>query len=331
MPDLQSVVTLGYRMLRFRTALLIALFVAIADAGTKTNPTHYSSRLLLVLITLAAWYILGTSINDLADEAIDQVNLKGNANRPLINGQASRRSLWLLAGGACLIAMGLAYSLGITSLLITIGAICLSYVYSMPPIQISHRGIVAPLVLPLGYVAYPFLLTLIANKASFNSSRFWLLTGLYISFIARIILKDFRDVKGDAKFGKRTFIVRHGPVATCIVSSICWIIGTSILAVRFWSWPLLAILLLPFAAAILYCLRWLSQERRLKQQVQLVGLIGRLGNGAALLVLTALYYELEPTKKTIYRILLIGIALLGVSSAYSLYQTLILARLKTKT
>ena len=39
-----------------------------------------------------------------------------------------------------------------------------------------------------------------------------LLAGLYVGFIGRILLKDFRDVRGDALFGKRTFLVRHGLV-----------------------------------------------------------------------------------------------------------------------
>lgn len=48
---------------------------------------------------------------------------------------------------------------------------------------------------------------------------------LYLGFIGRILLKDFRDVRGDALFGKRTFLVRHGRRATCAVSAGCLVTG----------------------------------------------------------------------------------------------------------
>jgi 4-hydroxybenzoate polyprenyltransferase len=45
----------------------------------------------------------------------------------------------------------------------------------------------------------------------------------------RILLKDFRDVHGDAMFGKRTFLVRHGRGVTCAVSACCWTAGTAVI------------------------------------------------------------------------------------------------------
>jgi hypothetical protein len=45
--------------------------------------------------------------------------------------------------------------------------------------------------------------------------------GLYVGFIGRIMLKDFPDVRGDALFGERTFLVRHGWRATCATTPGC--------------------------------------------------------------------------------------------------------------
>ena len=56
-----------------------------------------------------------------------------------------------------------------------------------------------------------------------------LLAGLYAGFIGRIVLKDFRDVRGDALFGKRTFLVRHGRRATCRLSATFLVVGVSVL------------------------------------------------------------------------------------------------------
>jgi 4-hydroxybenzoate polyprenyltransferase len=275
-----------------------------------------------VIIILAAWYIFGTSINDLADEAIDKINLQGNPNRPLVNQKTTRRHLWFMALLSALVVTLLSSLLGPKVLVASLGALCLSYTYSMPPLRISYRGIIAPLFLPLGYVAYPFYATFAANHATVSKGDLILLLAMYVSFVGRIILKDFRDVKGDRKFGKRTFIVRHGAAATCIVSAGAWTIGYGLIIWRFTSWSLLSLTVLPFVIGIFYCLRRLAREPKLTKQIRLVGLIGRLGNGTALLILTALYYELSPDKSPLYPILIVGMMVFNLQTAYVLYKPL---------
>jgi 4-hydroxybenzoate polyprenyltransferase len=322
MPAANKLFDLIYRMLRLRTALLILLFVAIADAASKNSTSSYSPNLLLAVLTLAAWYIFGTSINDLADEAIDKINLQGNPNRPLINQKTTRSHLWLMSLFSASMVVVTSSFFGTRALAISLGALILSYIYSMPPIRLSYRGIIAPLFLPLGYVVYPFYMTFIANHARFNKGDLILLLAMYISFIGRIILKDFRDVKGDRKFGKRTFIVRHGALATCAASGTAWMIGYGLIMWRFANWTLLSLTVLPFVIGIMYCLRLLSREPKLTRQVQFVGLIGRLANGTALLILTALYYELSPDKSPLYPVLLVGMVVFNLQTAYVLYKPL---------
>ena len=311
-------------MLRIRTALMIALFVAIADAATKSNPSTYSYRLVFVIACLAAWYVFSTSVNDLADEEIDQINLKGYHERPLANKQTTRSKLWNLGAASALATILFALPLGATATYAAFGGLILSYIYSMPPLQISHHGFVATTLLPLGYIALPCVLVLQANNAILDDSKIILFAALYISFMGRIILKDFRDVIGDRKFGKRTFIVRHGAKATCAVSGALFVVGSGIMMYRFRAMPLLAALLLPYTAIILFALRQLSLETRVKRQVSFVGLVGRLANGAALLAISGLYYELERTPNTIlYSALFVGVALFGLSAAYALYAPLL--------
>ena len=70
------------------------------------------------------------------------------------------------------------------------------------------------MLLPLGYVAIPYLVGVLTVQPSVDGRQLALLGGLYVAFIGRIMLKDFRDVRGDELFGKRTFLLRHGHVAT---------------------------------------------------------------------------------------------------------------------
>jgi 4-hydroxybenzoate polyprenyltransferase len=319
----QTALELIKAMLRVRTAFLLLLFITISDVATKSAAEHYSPYLISVVAAVACWYIFSTSINDLADEAIDQINLKGNSERPLANQKTSRFKLWLLAITSAAAALIASLPLGSTGAVISLGALVLSYCYSMPPVRFSYRGIIAPLILPIGYVVYPFCLTMQANNAAWTAPRLQLLSILYVCFIGRIILKDFRDVKGDRQFGKRTFIVRHGAAATCVVSALTWPISLGLLIWRFWGYPLVWLLILPFVAAILLFLKFLSRETNLKRQIQFVGLIGRVSNGMALLVLAALYKELSPANTGLYTLLLFTLALFAANASYVLYRPLL--------
>ena len=320
---LSFVLEKAYRMLRWRTATLLILFLAIGDISTAKSGNEYDPRLILPIVTISLWYIFSTSVNDLADEEIDKINLKGYKERPLANKQVSRNYLLRLAVAAAASALAVATVISIQAAMITACAILLSYIYSCRPIRLSARGILAPVCLPIGYILFPLFLVGFTNHAHFTRN-FWLLAaGLYVSFIGRIILKDFRDVIGDRKFGKRTFIVRHGAAATCLISAVAWVIGDGVISYRFRHWPLFIVLSQFFMAAILYVLNRLSQEKQLDRQIKSVGLVGRLGNGIALLLLAILYAELNGTRIATVNLLVVSLAVFNAYTAYALYQPLI--------
>ena len=178
---------------------------------------------------MLGFLLFSVACNDLADEEIDRVNLPGR--RPLADGLLGRREFAIIgvtAGAAALAASAL---LGWAALVVLAAGLAVSAAYSVRPVRLADRGAVASLVLPACYVAVPYLLGVLARSggrwsASVRPGTLLLLGGLYLGFIGRILLKDFRDVRGDALFGKRTFLVRHGRTATCLFSGGCWILGT---------------------------------------------------------------------------------------------------------
>jgi len=95
----------------------------------------------------------------------------------------------------------------------------------------------------------------------------------------RILLKDFRDVRGDALFGKRTFLVRHGRVWTCRFSAVAWTGGTAL--------PLLAIrgsaaLICSYATgtvATVLLLRALSHDRSPRRDETIISALALVGRG----------------------------------------------------
>jgi 4-hydroxybenzoate polyprenyltransferase len=206
--------------------LLLALSAAIglALSGRANDPAAVAR--LLVLVTAVVVYAV--SLNDLADLAIDRVNLPDDDRRPLVTGTAAARDVRLMAAGAAVVTASAAATQGLASLVLALSGLAVAAAYSLPPFRISRRGVVAPLVLPALFVGLPFLLGVLAGRGV-HTADFVLLAALYVGFIGRIVLKDFRDVVGDRLFGKRTFLVRHGRRPTCLLSGACWVAGTALL------------------------------------------------------------------------------------------------------
>ena len=213
-------------MARLRTLLVVALFALLGVYATGISADKNLFILIAVLVIETTWYINGTCINDIADEEIDKINLKNAPSRPLINNKATKKELYNIAIITGVVSLAVAAFLNHTAVVLTSFGLVLNYVYSMPPFKLSYRGAVAIIILPVGYVLLPFLLAATSVHGTFTATTFLLLAGSYIAFMGRILLKDFRDVKGDRKFGKRTFLVRYGTKATIIASSYLWVVGS---------------------------------------------------------------------------------------------------------
>ncbi|MGE7438751.1 UbiA family prenyltransferase [Kitasatospora sp. NPDC001175] len=208
-------------------ALLFTLYAALglAQAG------HAEDRLLLAecLVPVMAFLLCSVCVNDLSDQAIDRVNLPGDRSRPLVTAAAGSRDLVVMAVVSAAVALGAAFVLGPRPGLLILAALAVSAGYSLRPVRLADRGAVAALVLPACYVALPYLLALTATRTALQARDLLMLLGLYTGFIGRILLKDFRDVRGDTLFGKRTFLVRHGRRATCLFSACCWTVGSCVI------------------------------------------------------------------------------------------------------
>ena len=107
-----------------------------------------------------------------------------------------------------------------------------------------------------------------------------MLGGLYLGFTGRILLKDFRDVRGDALFGKRTFLVRRGRGPTCAVSACLWTAGTCLilLTVRHLT-PALLVAEAACNAAALGLLHHLARDRGPRRDELLISAIAIVGRG----------------------------------------------------
>ena len=289
---MKRVALLVVKMVRPPVALVLMLFAALGLAlGGRPDGLH--PLFTSVLFIVGGWFIHATVLNDLADEAIDRVNLPSARGRPLVSGDATRRQLLvlgLIAGGSALAgAWVVNWRVGAV---VTIG-LGLNVAYSFRPLRLSDRGLVAVILLPLGYVVLPFLVGFFMVRPTMGPKDLVVLAGLYITFMGRIVLKDFRDETGDKLFGKRTFLIRHGRVDTALFSGACWIAGSAALIVVVPLRSLLIVMFAAYLACVLHGLYLLARADGFVAEQVVIGAIAQVARGMGITLLAHLTMSTE--------------------------------------
>jgi 4-hydroxybenzoate polyprenyltransferase len=268
--------------------LLLALSGAIGLAVAGRADDVVAVARLLTVVT--AFVVYAVCLNDLADLEIDRVNLPGDRRRPLVTHAAAARDVRLMAAGAAVVTASAAATQGFASLVLGVAGLAVATAYSLPPFRLSRRGVVAPLVLPALFVGLPFAMGVLAGRA-LHAADLALLAALYVGFVGRIVLKDFRDVVGDRLFGKRTFLVRHGRRTTCVLSASCWAVGSALLVVAtpgvtWWYAVCQAVLA---AAAVLLVLRLAvtDSHRADERCISALAIVGRASLAAVFVQVAA--------------------------------------------
>lgn len=256
--------------------LAMSGLVGLALAGRADDP----AAVVRLLVEVTAFVVYAVCLNDLADLAVDRVNLPGDRARPLVTGAAASRDAQLLAAGAAVVTVSAAVTQGLAAVALTLGGLVVAAAYSLPPWRLSRRGVVAPLVLPALFVGVPFCLGVLAGRP-LHVDDLALLVALYVGFIGRIVLKDFRDVVGDRMFGKRTFLVRHGRAVTCALSAGGWTGGTLLLVAATpgatWWYAAVQGLLCVSAVALIRRLARTTDHRSEERLVSTIAIVGRAG------------------------------------------------------
>ena len=277
-------ISLYLRMVRYRSALVLVLFMLLGAAWH--NPlSNFALPLLLIVAALMSTYACATSINDLADWKIDQINLKGHSDRPLITGEAKPQDLVSVAIAASVISVGLGLLVKPLVAILLGAMLLMNMAYSLKPLRISHRPILTPFYLVIGYIVIPYLIGVLVVGSKLGGGDVLFLPALYFLFLARISLKDFRDREGDAKNNKPTFILNYGKAATCYLSLASLLVGGSLLLVSVHKMPLLIIGLGAYLIALAATeIRLLKTKDKLVELIS-IGFGARIGNGMIFILL----------------------------------------------
>lgn len=268
-------------MLRFRVAAMVWLFMLLGDAF-HGGLGGASWRVLVAVVALGACYVAATALNDVADEALDRVNHPRGAGRPLVSGEATPRELTSLGVVAGVGAAFAAFPLGRGALALVAVSLAIAHAYSLPPLRFSYRTYLAPLVLGIGYVLVPYLLGVAVAGSTPAARDIPFAAALYALFLARIVLKDFRDREGDALYGRPTLLLRFGKDATCAVSGAAVWVGVVTLAAVV---PAPAPVVGGFGVAIGWMLLTLRRAEEGRDEQVAIGIGARMGNGLLTCVL----------------------------------------------
>jgi 4-hydroxybenzoate polyprenyltransferase len=291
------------RMLRYRVAVMLWMFMLLG-AAFHGGPTL---TLVWAALALASSYVAATALNDVADRDLDRVNHPRDAGRPLVSGTATETDLLLLNKLASVLALLAALPLGWVGVLLVVCSLAIGRAYSSPPALLSYRTYLAPAILSVAYVAVPYGLGVSAAAGAATGSDAVFCAALMLLFLARINLKDFRDRRGDALYGRPTLLLRFGKTVTCTVSLAALVVGNALLFVAVGAPPELAVVLETFFLAIAWALRelWRAPEGRAEQIA--IGIGAKSGNGLLLTLLAWLILTAEgarPADRLLFTLLL---------------------------
>jgi 4-hydroxybenzoate polyprenyltransferase len=269
---------LYWRLLRYRVAVMILLFMLLGSAW-HGGLTTINAPVFLMALALASSYVSATSVNDISDREIDKINHPGDRGRPLVTGAARTGDLWMLFAISSTLAVALPLVVGPVAAGIMLSSVVVGVLYSLPPARLSYRTFLAPLTLAVAYVGIPYWVGVVVAEESLGRLDLPLVTALYLLFAGRIILKDFRDREGDAAYGKPTFLLEYGKRATCLVSLCAVCAGDAFLVAALADRLWLAGLLQAYVAGVVVMLLRLYRMDSRKDEQLSIGVGARMGNG----------------------------------------------------
>jgi 4-hydroxybenzoate polyprenyltransferase len=300
--------------MRYRVAVMLALFAILAIAlHDGFSVLHW--QYLLALFALVCTYVSATGFNDLADEAIDKINHAGKQGRLLVTGEATRRELATVAIGASFIMLLCGLVISPAALGVMLLSLAINIAYSLPPFRLSYRTFLAPFALAIGYVIAPYLLGLSLLGVRITYHDGFLLAALYMLFLARINLKDFRDRKGDSKYGKPTLLLHFGKTLTILASQIALWSGVGLAVMATASYLPIALASVLYGGLISWLLWRLQQTPEGPAELVIIGVAAKVGNGL-LLSLLAMFMLSSQSAPIGITILVISMLFIGSAANF---------------
>ena len=181
---------------------LVYAIVVIVDVGFDF------SLLILGSLLFIATYGIVTIHNDLSDAQIDRANRRKDI--PLVGLMVEEGELRKLFVALLVVSLIVASLMGSGVLLWVAAYTFLGWLYS-GPVGLKNKGYLAVIVLGICYGVMPWGLAFLVTGQTLGVPSGMLIASSFLFTAGIMPLKDFKDVEGDAKHGKRTILVARGP------------------------------------------------------------------------------------------------------------------------
>ncbi len=264
-------------MLRYRAASLLVLFLLLAPAIHDRLQT-LRWQLFAGVLVLFASYIVATCLNDVFDYEVDRVNHPAAKERPLVTGTATLQQLAAVALALAAVSVGVAALIGPLAVGAVVVSLLINVVYSAPPVRLCARPLAAAPVLAFAYVAVPYAIGLASAGAAPDALDARVVGAFMVLFAGRMLLKDFRDRRGDTAFGKRTFLLAYGKPATVLTVLGCLVAGDALLVTSLPPNLVLIAVVETYFAAIGFELYRLWRDVETERELTAIARGARMGN-----------------------------------------------------
>ncbi|PDW01265.1 (bacterio)chlorophyll synthase [Candidatus Chloroploca asiatica] len=203
-----------------------------------TNPQHWALVMLGALMTGPLGTGFSQSINDYYDRHLDAIN---DPERPIPAGLVTlneARLNWMFLATATLLVSFVFQNLWIV--LLALGGLVLSVVYSMPPIKLKKHFWLGPPAVGLGYVSMSWLAGhLIFAPLTWESVVVAWINGALAAGL--LFLNDIKSVEGDRQHGLQSLAVAIGVHKTLLVAYVTINLSQALLMVLAIVWGYYAI------------------------------------------------------------------------------------------
>lgn len=185
------------------------------------------SAAILCYVFFVCVYAVATIHNNMVDVKTDTYNKR--QDNPIASGEISQTAAKVfLATNIAVLALIQAWLAQPVSLIVAGLYLLLAYGYSNRHINLQSRGWVAPLLLTVCYGVLPVVLGVSQGENPLAISLFWLALLQILLLYPILLAKDYKDLAGDRKTGKKTPLVRYGPKT---VKRTSYILASSAIAI----------------------------------------------------------------------------------------------------
>ena len=180
------------------------LYVAIAVVGVVLGGGGWYPGLLAVICALILWQI-AVSINQVTDVSEDSISKRDN---PVVSAAISQQDMISIAVGYSVLAVLLAASISYVAIVLTAAALCLSILYSAPPLRLKRYPFVASTVIAV-FALIVFSLGYYSGPPT-NTYPTSIALAILVCYNLAINTKDLKDYEGDKNSGVLTLPVLLG-------------------------------------------------------------------------------------------------------------------------